>query len=549
MRSLQPTFSEAFAIEELLEQSLYRVLYKGSDRTFGQPVLIQHWPTAAIVTPEEKERLAQEVILFQQRTHPHILPIAKTFTQQRGVSLISPYPRRGSLQAQLDQHSSRPLPLKDALAVLRQVGQALHHAHQYEILHGALTPGAIFFIEKQQAVVVGFRFQSILETIPDYHPEQEGRLPDIWYMAPEQFEGVLDEKTDQYALGCLAYRLLTGHVPFPDQTRAAIIHKHRNELPQPLTAYNSHIPPYIENAVLRTLAKRPEQRHASVQDFLHALETPAAQAQILAPDTRPYFAAAGALSNPQMPAVQVQAPDARPYSVPVGTPGNLQTPTAQELYARPAYGKKLPGGVFHASWKGRKWPVMLGLASLILIIAVVAITMSAAAFGGRSVKDTLPTKLPTRVAVVHHQATPTATPVPVSSTPTLVPTSPPIAAGPSPMPVTTSCHINYQTTNEGSIIIGGGSASGFSADVTINNTGSGAINGWTLVFAYSKGQQIFSSIDSNVSQSGAQVTVTNDGNSAMIPPGQSVTVTLIGGWNGTSNPSPTTFKLNNITCH
>src|SRR5579884_3510144 len=253
MRSLQPTFSEVFAVEELLEQSLYRVLYKGSDRTFGQPILIQHWPTAAMVIPEQKERLAQEVALFQQRTHPHILPIVKTFTQQRGTSLISPYPRWGSLQTLLDQHSSRLLPHKDALAVLRQVGQALHHAHQYGILHGALTPGAIFFIEKHQAVVVGFRFESILETIPDYHPEQEGRLPDIWYTAPEQFEGVLDEKTDQYALGCLAYRLLTGHVPFPEQTRAAIIHKHRNEPPQPLTTYNPHIPAYIENAILRTL--------------------------------------------------------------------------------------------------------------------------------------------------------------------------------------------------------------------------------------------------------------------------------------------------------
>ena len=526
MRPLQPTFSEAFAIEELLEQSLYRVLYKGSDKTFGQPILIQHWPTAAMVTQEEKERLAQEMALFQQRTHPHILPIVKTFIQQRGASLISPYPRRGSLQAQLDQHDSRPLPLKDALAVLRQVGQALHHAHQYGILHGALTPGTIFFIEKHQAVVVGFRFQSILEAIPDYHPEQEGRLPDIWYMAPEQFEGVLDEKTDQYALGCLAYRLLTGHVPFPDQTRAAIMHKHWNEPPQLLTTYSAHIPTYVENAVLRTLAKRPEQRHASVQDFLHALETPTAQ-------------------------VQAQAPDTRPYAVPAGVGaalGNPQTSTAQELYSPPAQGKKLSGDVSHASWKGRKWPVTLGLASLILIIAVVAITMSAAAFSGGQARDKPPTKLPTRVAIAP-RALPTATPTPAPSTPTPAPTPPPVAAAPTTVPVTTSCHINYQTTNEGTVTVGGGSASGFSADVTINNMGSVALTNWRLVFSYTQGQEIVTSPDSNPTQNGAQVTVTDDGTNPTIAAGQSITITLVGGWNGVSNPSPTTFKLNNTTCH
>ncbi len=522
MRSLQPTFSEAFAVEELLEQSLYRVLYKGTDRASGQSVLIQHWPTA-MIAPEGKERLAQEVALFQQRTHPHILPIVKTFTQQRGVSLISTYPRRGSLQAQLDQCFSRPLPLKDALVVLGQVGQALHHAHQHQMLHGALAPGAIFFEEKHHALVVGFRFQSVLEAIPDYHPEQEARLPDIWYMAPEQFEGVLDEKTDQYALGCLAYRLLTGHVPFPDQTRAAIMHKHQNEPPQPLTTYNPQVPPYIENAVLRTLAKRPEQRYASVQGFLYALETPGAQAQ-------------------------GQASQLLSHSVAAGVLGNTQVLAAQEFYARPAY-DTLSRSVSRASWKGRKWPVMLGLASLILIIALVAITMSATAFGGGRAKDATPTKLPTRVVVVHHPTTPIATHVPVSSAPVPTPTAPPVASAPSPPPVTTSCHIDYQTTNQGTIAGGGISASGFSADITIENTGSSAVNGWTLVFSYSKGQQIFTSINSNVSQQGAQVTVTNDNTTTLIPAGQSVTVTLVGGWNGNSNPAPTAFTLNNTLCH
>src|SRR5579884_1131787 len=274
MKVLQPTTfsSEAFVVERLLEQAPHRLLYEGYDSASREPVLIQHWPTAVVASPEAKERVNQEVAYFQQLVHPYILPISQVLVQQRGISLISPYPQRGSLQKRLSDHSFQPFPLNEAPVILWQIGQALYQAHQHGFLHGTLTPGAIFFTEDNQAVVTGFRFQSILAAVPNYHIEQEARLPNLWYMAPEQFDGQLSEKSDQYMLGCLAYALLTGHVPFPGYTYTTLKRKHQSEPPKLLTAYDPQIPANIEDAVLMALAKRPENRHEGIQDFLHALE-------------------------------------------------------------------------------------------------------------------------------------------------------------------------------------------------------------------------------------------------------------------------------------
>src|SRR5579884_992540 len=266
--------SEEFTAEELLEQHSKCLFYKGYDKDAKQFVLIQHWPTAVVDSPEAKECLDQEVGRFQQLAHPHILLVLKVLTPQQGISLISPYPGQGSLQARLSQPSFRRFPLDEAHRILQQIGQALYHAHQHHFLHGTLTPGSIFFTEDNHVVVTGFRFQSILSAIPNYHPKQDVRLPNMWYMAPERFDDVINEKTDQYALGCLAYALLTGSVPFPGNTNTTLKRKHQSEPPQPLTTYNPQIPANIEDAVLMALAKQPEHRHESIQDFLRALGDP-----------------------------------------------------------------------------------------------------------------------------------------------------------------------------------------------------------------------------------------------------------------------------------
>jgi hypothetical protein len=139
-----------------------------------------------------------------------------------------------------------------------------------------------------------------------------------------------------------------------------------------------------------------------------------------------------------------------------------------------------------------------------------------------------PTQTPTPTPTPGHTPTPTPTP---AQTPTPTPT-------PGHTPTVTSggsASVSYVVTNQWS--------GGFGTSITITNTGSTAINGWTLIFSFSAGQQVTQGWNGTFSQSGSQVTITNLSYNGSIAPGASVSLGFNGSWT-TSNPNPTSFTLN-----
>ncbi|HLI71456.1 MAG TPA: cellulose-binding domain-containing protein [Ktedonobacteraceae bacterium] len=138
------------------------------------------------------------------------------------------------------------------------------------------------------------------------------------------------------------------------------------------------------------------------------------------------------------------------------------------------------------------------------------------------------------------QPTPTPTP---GRTPTPTPTSTPIptpTASATP-PGGSACAVSYVVQNQW--------PGGFTASLTITNTGSTALNSWTLTFTFPGSQQISQLWNGNVSQSGASVTITNVSYNGQVPAGSAVNPSpgFNGSWNG-SNPNPTSFKLNGVAC-
>jgi len=107
----------------------------------------------------------------------------------------------------------------------------------------------------------------------------------------------------------------------------------------------------------------------------------------------------------------------------------------------------------------------------------------------------------------------------------------------SPTP-TAPCRITYRTTDW---------SSGFTADVTLTNTGTAALNGWSLIYSYAAGQRITQAWSATATQTGAQVTVTNAGWNANLAPGASVSFGMNGTHTG-SNPRPTAFTVNGSAC-
>lgn len=276
--SSELTYASAYQKEELIEQSMYSTLFVGKKGDARQAVLVRHWPTAHAVTPEEQTRIQTEVAALRAVRHPHLLPVLEVSATSQGIFLLSVQTPGGVLSTHLARHFARPLPQAEALLLISQVGQALAALHQQGIIHSNLSPHAIFFDTPEHAYLGECRLAGILACIPDYQPALDEGTPRCWYMAPEEFSGVSDASTDQYALGCLAYQLFTGRVPFAGSARATLRQKHLQDQPRPLSDLNPALPAPLADAVLKALAKQPAERYATVQAFLDVLGQPRREA-------------------------------------------------------------------------------------------------------------------------------------------------------------------------------------------------------------------------------------------------------------------------------
>ncbi len=286
----EPSSISAYEVVGTLARGPDSFLYLSKSRTSDLQAVIKVWHTSHALSAQERERIQQEFEALAQLKHPHILPLLEVHMTEQEISTVRAYAPGGSLHTRFVRHSHKPLPLDETLSIIQQVGQAMYAAHQQHITHGNLTPQNVLFTEHDHVVLSDFHFGSILAALGAYASESASLR---WYMAPEQFQGTHNAATDQYALGCLAYELLTGNVPFSGSARATLLQKHQSEQPAPPRHMNPAIPHHIEQAILKALAKLPAERHSDIQVFIDALEMPDIQPALVdlspieAQDTRP----------------------------------------------------------------------------------------------------------------------------------------------------------------------------------------------------------------------------------------------------------------------
>jgi tetratricopeptide (TPR) repeat protein len=264
----------------------YRILSRLASGSFGDVYLAEHRllpRTVAIkflhtdlsASDSQYRSFLQEAQLLEALKHPHILPLydAGFGLEDFPPHLIAAYAPGGSLRDYLRRQPGG-LPLEEALTILEQVGSALQHAHEQQkpVVHRDLKPENILFDGKGNALLADFGIAVVLDAAVSQRVSIVGTLP---YMAPEQFAGHVLPASDQYALGCLAYELLTGKRPFSVERSSWIAWavQHREVLPPPPSAICPELPPHIELAVLKALMKEPRLRHSDIASFLDALRT------------------------------------------------------------------------------------------------------------------------------------------------------------------------------------------------------------------------------------------------------------------------------------
>jgi serine/threonine-protein kinase len=188
-----------------------------------------------------------------------------------GLFYVMPYVRGESLRQRLGREVQ--LPIEDAVAIARTVADALAYAHAQGVIHRDVRPKNIL-LEAGHALVADFGIAAVLEAAGGERLSAAGIVLGVpEYSSPEQGAGgsALDGRTDIYSLGCVLYEMLTGDPPFTGATRAAVLARHRSDPPSPLRTVRPDVPPGVERAVLRALAKRPEERFLTAAEFAAAL--------------------------------------------------------------------------------------------------------------------------------------------------------------------------------------------------------------------------------------------------------------------------------------
>jgi tetratricopeptide (TPR) repeat protein len=252
-----------------LTQGLYSSIFLARHRFLPRRVVaIKILHTNRLTFAEKQAQFLQEARILDRLTHPHILPLVDVGIEHDSPYLMTEYAPHGSLRERLERQMHCPLPLDETLSLLSQIGNALQYAHDQDILHCDLKPENILFNRKGDVWLADFGTAAIMQQADTTPSSAFGT---VVYMAPEQVGGVVSKESDQYALGCIAYELFTGQQPFFAFSLQDMMQKQVLQEPMAPRTINPTLPPQIEAAILKALAKKRAERFEDIRTFLAAL--------------------------------------------------------------------------------------------------------------------------------------------------------------------------------------------------------------------------------------------------------------------------------------
>jgi serine/threonine-protein kinase len=250
-------------LEAVLGSSGTGVVYLATQLDLGTREALKVLPPELRDDAEYRRRLDSEWQAAASLEHPNILPVFGSGEADGQAFLAMQYVEGGDLQAELTRHGAlRP---GRAIGLARQVALALGAAHAAGLVHRDVTPGNVLLEAGDHAYLAGFGLARGASFLGTYD-----------YAAPELLEGrAVDRRTDLYALGCVLYHCLAGRPPFVGDGEGAVMRGHLLEAPPALETLVPDLPPGLDAVVARALAKDPDDRYASAEEFAAALEASA----------------------------------------------------------------------------------------------------------------------------------------------------------------------------------------------------------------------------------------------------------------------------------
>ena len=162
---------------------------------------------------------------------------------------------------------------QEAARLLLPIAEALDYAHSQNVIHRDVKPSNILLTGRGQPMLSDFGIAKILEEEQTQGLTVSGTgMGTPEYMAPEQWTGRACPQSDLYSLGVVFYELVTGRKPYTADTPAALMLKQINDPLPPPRQFALDLPEQVEKVLLKALAKKPDERYSSMQEFVSALE-------------------------------------------------------------------------------------------------------------------------------------------------------------------------------------------------------------------------------------------------------------------------------------
>lgn len=254
---------------------------------------LQRWAAIKMLPPftgdsDSRERFEREARAIARLRHRHILSVFDfgEFADQPYMAVE--FMPNGSLQ---DKMPEGPVTVAQALTLLRPLAEALDYAHAQGVLHRDVKPANVFLDSDMQPVLADFGLAKLYSEESVTASGLVSGTPT--HMSPEQANGrPLSGATDQYALGVMAFTLVTGRLPFQGQLME-LLYAHVNKPPPASSSINPELNPLVDEMLNQALAKDPAQRFPSCMAFVSALEAASAGRadERVIPQPRPEVAA------------------------------------------------------------------------------------------------------------------------------------------------------------------------------------------------------------------------------------------------------------------
>ena len=322
-----PVGGDRFVITKLLGFGGMGAVYEAIQTNMNRKVALKLIPTH---DPTTVARFEREALTISSLRHPNTITVFDYGQSDGGFLFLSMELLDGRTLSDVIEEDG-PLEPERAVHIASQICRSLNEAHHSGIVHRDIKPDNIILIQVDSdpdvVKVLDFGIAKAVMGEDDVQLTGDGRIIGTpRYMSPEQILAEpLDHRSDIYSLGCILFEMLCGAPPFRQSSTTALMISHTQDNPPPFAqrleaAHMFHMPSYLEHVVRRALAKAPNDRHQTTNEFRVELERALASAPVgnIEPDVT-------AASLP----IHVSQNMAHPSLTGTRAPGNLAHPPQQ----------------------------------------------------------------------------------------------------------------------------------------------------------------------------------------------------------------------------